>query len=149
MRMRANEPHRYPTIDHIIPLSLGGPDTFENTVAACTPCNSAKANLLPAEFQSSAFLTARRQFVNTPPNRLSLDIGNNHYDRDAIARGVRIFFNGREISNVEEYCVSEGWVAIPAGKAKTRAGRPVTIRRHGTIAVRFHDDTAEHFGKPE
>lgn len=38
------------TLDHYIPLSAGGPDTFENTVAACIPCNRAKANNMPDEF---------------------------------------------------------------------------------------------------
>ena len=37
------------TIDHVIPRSRGGQSTWENCVLACVPCNSRKANRLPAE----------------------------------------------------------------------------------------------------
>jgi len=33
------------TIDHILPKSKGGKSTFENTAAACKPCNHKKGNL--------------------------------------------------------------------------------------------------------
>lgn len=120
MRKRLNEPDRHPTIDHIIPLCGGGPDTFENTVAACSACNGAKGSLPPEDFQASAFLKARKQIANTPPDRLSVAIGNKYYDRDALRRGLTILFNNRELSNVEEYCLSEGWVAVPVGKLKQK-----------------------------
>ena len=37
------------TIDHVMPKSRGGKDTWENLVAACTPCNNRKGNRTPEE----------------------------------------------------------------------------------------------------
>ena len=34
------------TLDHVIPLSLGGDTAWENIVAACAPCNGRKGNSL-------------------------------------------------------------------------------------------------------
>lgn len=39
-----NTRNNKPTIDHILPISLGGKTTFENVVCACGPCNSRKGN---------------------------------------------------------------------------------------------------------
>ena len=37
------------TIDHILPRSRGGRNTWKNTVAACGPCNQRKGDRTPAE----------------------------------------------------------------------------------------------------
>ncbi len=37
------------TIDHIVPKSKGGEDTWENLVTACLPCNNKKGNRIPEE----------------------------------------------------------------------------------------------------
>jgi 5-methylcytosine-specific restriction endonuclease McrA len=37
------------TFDHVIPRSKGGQTTWDNVVAACSPCNLAKGGLLPHE----------------------------------------------------------------------------------------------------
>jgi 5-methylcytosine-specific restriction endonuclease McrA len=37
------------TIDHVLPRSLGGGSTWDNTVASCAPCNRRKGNRLPLE----------------------------------------------------------------------------------------------------
>jgi 5-methylcytosine-specific restriction endonuclease McrA len=39
----------YLTRDHVVPLSRGGLDTWENTVAACSTCNYRKRNRTPDE----------------------------------------------------------------------------------------------------
>ena len=44
-------------------------------------------------------------------------------------------FNGAEKTNVEEYCVSEGWIRVSAGKAKDRFGNPMTIKLKGRVEV--------------
>lgn len=33
---------KYPTVDHIVPLSLGGTDTLDNVQLTCKRCNSSK-----------------------------------------------------------------------------------------------------------
>ena len=45
--------------------------------------------------------------------------------------GIR--FKGVEKTNVEEYCVSEGWIRVAAGTAKDRAGNPMTIKLKGAV----------------
>lgn len=37
------------TIDHVIPQSRGGPNTWGNLIAACQPCNAFKADRTPEE----------------------------------------------------------------------------------------------------
>ena len=37
------------TVDHVIPRERGGPDTWENLVAACVACNTKKGNRTPEE----------------------------------------------------------------------------------------------------
>ena len=52
----------------------------------------------------------------TLPDRLSVNPRSPHYDEALLARGIGIRFNGNEKTNVEEYCVSEGWIRVTAGK---------------------------------
>jgi hypothetical protein len=75
--------------------------------------------------------------TDTPPDRLSVDPSSPHYDEAVLARDVGIRFNGQEKNNVEEYCVSEGWIRVAAGKAKDRNGRPITIKLKGTVEPYF------------
>ena len=78
---------------------------------------------------------------DTPPDRLSTDEKSPHYDAAALERGVGIRFKGVEKTNVEEYCVSEGWVRVTAGSAKDRHGNPLTIKVHGPVEPYFRDKT--------
>jgi len=78
-----------------------------------------------------------------PPDRLSNDPRSPHFDATLLARGVGIRFNGDEKTNVEEYCVSEGWIRVAAGKARDRHGQPVTIRLKGEVAAYFRDEGGE------
>lgn len=71
--------------------------------------------------------------TETLPDRLSVDPRSPFYDGEALARGVGIRFKGVEKDNVEEYCVSEGWVRVSAGKAKDRHGNPMTIKLTGEV----------------
>ena len=66
--------------------------------------------------------------MDTPPDRLSVNPKSRFHDEDLLARGVGIRFNGKERNNVEEYCVSEGWIRVAAGNAKDRHGNPLTIK---------------------
>lgn len=86
--------------------------------------------------------------TETPPDRLSNDPRSPYYDETLLARGVGIRFNGVERTNVEEYCISEGWVRLAAGRALDRRGRPITMKYQGTVEAWFRTpapdaDTAE------
>ena len=76
---------------------------------------------------------------DTPPDRLSNDPRSPHFDAEALKREIGIRFNGAEKTNVEEYCVSEGWIRVAAGKAKDRYGNPLTIKIKGTVEPYFKD----------
>lgn len=67
------------------------------------------------------------------PDRLSLDPHSDFYDAATLERGVGIRFNGEEKTNVVEYCVSEGWIKVAAGKAVDRKGNPLTLTLKGTV----------------
>ena len=48
-------------------------------------------------------------------------------------RDIGIRLNGKERSDVAEYCISEGWVKVPAGKTVDRKGRPMLIKLKGKV----------------
>jgi hypothetical protein len=67
------------------------------------------------------------------PDRLSTNPNSPYYNEELLAKGVGIRFNGAEKTNVDEYCVSEGWVRVMAGSAKDRFGNPMTIKLKGKV----------------
>ena len=67
------------------------------------------------------------------PDRLATDPRSPHHDAALLERGVGIRFNGQERRDVEEYCVSEGWIRVPAGKARDRRGQPMTLKLRGAV----------------
>jgi hypothetical protein len=71
------------------------------------------------------------------PDRLSNDPKSPFFDEDILKREIGIRFNGVEKTNVEEYCVSEGWIRVAAGNAKDRAGRPMTLKLKGKVEPYF------------
>jgi hypothetical protein len=73
------------------------------------------------------------------PDRLSTDPRSPFYNADVLQRDVGIRFKGAEKTNVEEYCVSEGWVRVPAGAAKDRYGNPLLIKLSGPVEPYFRD----------
>jgi hypothetical protein len=81
--------------------------------------------------------TAPDTSPDTPPDRLAVDPRSPYFDAQALQRDVGIRFNGQEKTNVEEYCVSEGWIRVPAGKAKDRYGNPLTIKLTGKVEPYF------------
>ncbi len=76
---------------------------------------------------------------DTPPDRLAMDPRSKFHDAAAIERGVGIRFKGEEKTNVEEYCVSEGWVRLPFGKSLDRRGNAMTIKVSGEVVAYFLD----------
>ncbi|MEP7312209.1 MAG: DUF3297 family protein [Pseudomonadota bacterium] len=71
--------------------------------------------------------------TETLPDRLSVDPKSKYYDEQLLARNVGIRFNGAERTNVEEYCVSEGWIRATVGNSLDRKGRPLTITLKGKV----------------
>jgi hypothetical protein len=71
--------------------------------------------------------------TETLPDRLSNDPRSPHHDAALLERGVGVRFNGVEKNNVEEYCVSEGWIRIAAGNARDRHGNPMTLKLKGVV----------------
>jgi Protein of unknown function (DUF3297) len=67
------------------------------------------------------------------PDHLSVDPGSPHHVAAVFEHEIGIRLNGKERSDVEEYCLSEGWVKVPAGKAVDRKGRPMMIQLKGKV----------------
>ena len=77
------------------------------------------------------------------PDRLSVNPNSPYYNAEIFQRDVGILFNGKEKTNVEEYCISEGWIRVEVGKAKDRHGNPLTIKLTGQVEPYFKDQKAE------
>ena len=77
--------------------------------------------------------------TDTPPDRLCTDPASPYYNGAMLERGVGVRFNGVEKTNVDEYCVSESWIRVQAGKAKDRHGNPMTIKLRGTVEPYFRE----------
>ena len=75
--------------------------------------------------------------ADTPPDRLAASPRSPFYDEALLERGVGIVFDGNERTNVDEYCVSEGWVKVAAGKSKDRYGNALTIKLKGKVEPYF------------
>ncbi|KSB87411.1 glutathione peroxidase [Caulobacter vibrioides] len=79
---------------------------------------------------------------DTPPDRLSANPDSPYYNAEALERGVGIRFKGVEKTNVDEYCVSEGWVRVTAGKTVDRKGNAMTIKLQGEVVPYYRDAEA-------
>ncbi len=67
------------------------------------------------------------------PDRLSIDPRSPHHVAAVCEQDIGIRFNDKERFDVDEYCISEGWIKVPAGKAVDRKGRPLLIKLKGTV----------------
>jgi hypothetical protein len=67
------------------------------------------------------------------PDRLSIDARSPFCNRAVLEHDIGIRFNGKDRTDVEEYCVSEGWVRVPAGKTLDRKGQPLLIKLKGQV----------------
>jgi len=71
--------------------------------------------------------------TDTLPDRLAADPDSPYYDAELLERGVGVRFKGEEKTNVEEYCVSEGWVRLAVGNKVDRRGKALTIKLQGPV----------------
>jgi len=87
---------------------------------------------------SHSFEFYRKQsMTDTLPDRLSTNPKSPHYDEAVLQKDVGIRFDGEEKTNVEEYCVSEGWIRVAVGKTVDRHGNPLTIKLKGVVEPYF------------
>ena len=71
------------------------------------------------------------------PDHLSVDPKSPHYDAAVVEHDIGIRFNDNERSDVEEYCISEGWIRVPAGKALDRRGQPLLLKLKGKVEAYY------------
>lgn len=77
--------------------------------------------------------TPSEALPDTLPDRICADPKSPFYDAAALDRGVGIRFNGAEKTNVQEYCVSEGWIRVSVGTTVDRKGNPMTLKLKGKV----------------
>ena len=75
----------------------------------------------------------------TPPDRLSVNPKSPHFDAGILERGIGIRFKDRVRTDVEEYCISEGWIRVQAGTTMDRKGQPLTLKLRGPVEAWFED----------
>lgn len=78
--------------------------------------------------------------TDTPPDRLATNPKNPHHNAAVLERGVGMRFNGAERRDVEEYCVSEGWIRVVVGRTVDRAGDPLTVKLKGRVEPYFRNE---------
>jgi len=76
---------------------------------------------------------------DVPPDRLSVNPRSDFFDAEKLQRGIGIRFKGTQRHNVDEYCISEGWVRVQAGRTMDRRGQPLTIKLTGPVEAWFED----------
>ncbi len=77
--------------------------------------------------------------ADVPPDRLAIHPKSPFFDQEKLQRGIGIRFKGTVRNNVEEYCISEGWVRVQAGKTLDRRGQPLTIKLTGPVEAWYED----------
>lgn len=80
-----------------------------------------------------------KDMTDTLPDRLSVNPDSPFYDAEVLAKDIGIRFKGTEKTNVEEYCVSEGWVRMAVGNSRDRFGNPMTVKASGPVEPYFRD----------
>jgi hypothetical protein len=67
------------------------------------------------------------------PDHLSIDPRSPHFVQAVFEHDIGIRFNDKERFDVEEYCISESWIKVPAGKTLDRKGKPLLIKLKGRV----------------
>ena len=119
-----------------------GPDRENDSVPPVVPSAASAAAVSPASVHATAGADASASAsasasptASAPPlpDRLSIDPRSPHHVVAVFEHGVGIRLNGKERFDVEEYCISEGWIKVPAGKTVDRKGRPLLITLKGKV----------------
>jgi hypothetical protein len=77
--------------------------------------------------------------ADVPPDHLAINPRSPYFDSDKLGRGVGIRFKDRVRTDIEEYCISEGWVRVQAGKTMDRNGNPLTLKLNGLVEAWYED----------
>jgi hypothetical protein len=77
--------------------------------------------------------------IDCPPDRLSINPRSDYFDADKLQRGIGIRFKGVQRHYVDEYCFSEGWVRVQAGRTMDRRGQPLTLKLTGPVEAWYED----------
>lgn len=85
---------------------------------------------------SSASIETQRPIL---PDHLSIDKSSPYYKADCFKFRIGIRLNQKERADVEEYCISEGWVMVPSGKTRDRRGKRLLIKLKGTVESFYKD----------
>ncbi|OYY89897.1 MAG: glutathione peroxidase [Sphingomonas sp. 28-66-16] len=80
---------------------------------------------------------------DTPPDRLSSNPRSPYFDQSLLERGIGIRFKGQQRHDVEEYCLSEGWIRVALGKKVDRHGQPLTLKLSGEVEAWFERPGAD------
>ena len=67
------------------------------------------------------------------PDHLSIDPRSPHHVAAVFEHDIGIKINDKERTDVEEYCISEGWIKVAAGKSVDRKGKPMLIKLKGKV----------------
>ena len=119
-----------------------GPDRENDSAPPVVPSAASAAAVSPASVHATAGADASASAsasasptASAPPlpDRLSIDPRSPHHVVAVFEHGVGIRLNGKERFDVEEYCISEGWIKVPAGKTLDRTGRPLLIKLKGRV----------------
>jgi hypothetical protein len=73
------------------------------------------------------------------PDRLSTDAASPHYDAAVLEHDIVVRFNDVDRHDVDEYCLSEGWIKVAAGKTLDRRGKPLLIKLKGRVEVLYRE----------
>lgn len=92
------------------------------------------------EASESAAAPSTAPAADTPPDRLSTSPRSPYFDIEVLRRGIGIRFKDKVRNDVEEYCISEGWIRVAAGKSRDRMGQPMTIKLTGPVEAWFEDN---------
>ena len=73
--------------------------------------------------------------TDIPPDRTAAHPSSPYHNAEALERGIGVRFKESERNDVDEYCVSEGWIRVGLGKKVDRKGAPLTIKLNGPVEV--------------
>ncbi len=74
----------------------------------------------------------------TLPDRLAGNPSSPHHVAEIFEHDIGILLNGKERTDVEEYCISEGWVKIASPKGLDRRGQPLLVKLKGTVEAFYN-----------